>query len=132
MIERFMKDWPWGLYYFNIQIKILENYQNLYQLQVKVLKDIRFIATKCSGSTVRRMIYFSFFLTGYEFSIHYVIQPQFLYKIFGSINEIDSHNKSSQSDIAIGNVGKLRQYVLGNELQFLVAQQLLIIEIFSS
>ena len=69
-----------------------------------VRKVISFIVTDRAGNTKESVFYLSnYFEQFYDVSIHPVDRLIVMYKFFGSVNEVDSHNKSRQSNLAVEN-----------------------------
>ena len=65
-------------------------------------KVILVVATEGTGSTTLGIPYLSKYPDQfYNASICPVASPHIMYKFFGSVNGVESHNKSRQSDIAL-------------------------------
>ena len=61
-----------------------------------------FIVTDNTGSTQAGISYFSKYPGQFaNVGIHPVSCPHVMSKFFGSVNEVDSHNKSRQSDLVL-------------------------------
>ena len=65
-------------------------------------KVLSFLATAGAGSTTLGIPYLSKYPDQFSnVSIFPIYRPRLMSKFFGSVNEMDSHNKSHQSDIAL-------------------------------
>ena len=61
-----------------------------------------FIVTENSGSTQEGITYLSKYTEQFtNVNILPVARPLIMYKFFGSVNEVDYHNKSRHSDLAV-------------------------------
>ena len=68
-----------------------------------VQKVLYFIVTENIGITISGITYLSKYPDlFYNVAICPVAHPLVLYKLFGSVNEIESHNKSMKSDLVLG------------------------------
>ena len=69
-----------------------------------VWKVLSFIFTDNAGGTKAGLTYLSKYPDQFSnVSIRPVARPLVMYKFFGSVNEVDSHNKSRQSGLALEN-----------------------------
>ena len=67
-------------------------------------KVLSFVATVGAGSTTLDIPYLSNYQDKFSnVSIRPVARPLIMFKFFGSVYEVDSHNKSRQSDHALDN-----------------------------
>ena len=100
-IKALEKDWPVGSY---LVLKIKSTVPGNRPLiaigyKYNVSKVLSFIATEDSGSTNTGIPYLSNIPYPFSnFSICHVARPLVMTKFFGSVNEVESHNKSRQSD----------------------------------
>ena len=104
IIQNITKDWLGG-YYLVLSIKpMVPRFRTPISIGYKynVRKFLPFIVTQDSGSTNSGLPYlYKYPEQFYHVSIFPVAHTLVVYKFFGSVNEVDSQNKSMQSDLAM-------------------------------
>ena len=121
-------DWPRGSYLvFNSHTNIPSKRTNIaIDHKYNYRKVLRFIYTEGDRITFPGVPYYIKFPDRFlNFSIFYVPRPYVLSKLCSVINDIDNHNNSRKSDIALEFFGLIGKYRLIYALQLLVALPLL-------
>ena len=103
-IEKLTKDWPGGYYLVLRSKSMLPGGRLLIAIDYKynTLKVIYFIVTDNVGSTKTGITYLSKYPDQFtNAAIGPVALPLFMSSFFSAVNEVDSHNKSRQSDLEL-------------------------------
>ena len=102
-IENLTKDWPGGYYLVLISKPMVPGYRPLIAIGYKynARKVLYFIVTENSGSTKTDIQYLSKYPDQFtNVTICPVARPLVMLKTY-AVNEVDSHKKSRQSDLAL-------------------------------
>ena len=103
-IENITKDWPGGSYLV-LRIKpMVSGGRPLIAVSQKynVWKVLYFIVTDHTGRTKAGLPCLSnYYGQFYNPAMCHFYRPLVMYKFFGSVNEVDYHNKSRQSDLSL-------------------------------
>ena len=103
-IEKLTKNWPGGSYLVLRSKPMLPGGRPLIAIGYKynAQKVISFIVTNNAGSTRTGIPYLSKYPDQFtNVSIRPVARSLVMSKVFSAVNEVDSHNKSRQSDLAL-------------------------------
>ena len=103
-IEKLTKDWPGGSYLLLRSKPMVPGGRPLIDISYKynARKFLYFIVTEKTGSTNTGIPYLSKYPDQFNnVAIFPVARPLVMSNIFSAVNEVDSHNKSRQSDLAL-------------------------------